>query len=591
MTRGNARKKAVRQRMKETGEPYALAARSVPPPPPPGPGSGIASASEPDHDRCQQCGARNRAKHPLCLACRRDLVADEFVENLSRPGTPWEAMSGGVADLCRWKCRACSSTWSAKLSSRTGTNQTGCPECHRISNRAPSPAKSLTALRPDIACQFRRNIEMPGRGPDRLGPASRYLCEWECDSGHLWSARVVDRTAGSGCPACRTHGRSRLEFEVAALLSTATGLVVELHQIITLATGRRREVDLRLPEVPLIIELDPTGSHGSSESVDRDTRKTQQLIADGHVVLRARHRGLPVLGVDGYVHVEVAPGLNAWSWAQAIGRSLDAQGIAWKNLDQDEITSALIAATRRWSEVCAAPPSPSALDAAPHLADEFLRNLDHPGRGVDWMPPGCTDRCVWQCQVCLRTWEANLDKRTLRGQGCPDCGRQKLAQAIIRPKPGESLADREPDIAAELVKVISDRLMTAQDLRRGSGLMCLWQCSVCGHEWEATPNARTNPGRKSGCPPCSVKRRGAVRRRPAAGQSLADLNPDLAKELVKVIDDPTLTAWDIGPGSGKRCLWRCAACGHEWTTTPDQRTKRGTGCKACWERRRRGRTK
>ncbi|MEW2259741.1 zinc-ribbon domain-containing protein [Streptomyces sp. NPDC047869] len=72
---------------------------------------------------------------------------------------------------------------------------------------------------------------------------------------------------------------------------------------------------------------------------------------------------------------------------------------------------------------------------------------------------------------------------------------------------------------------------------------------------------------------------------------MADLNPDLAKELVKVIDDAMLTAWDIGPGSGKRCLWRCAACGHQWTTTPDQRTKRGTGCKACWERRRRGRAK
>ena len=68
---------------------------------------------------------------------------------------------------------------------------------------------------------------------------------------------------------------------------------------------------------------------------------------------------------------------------------------------------------------------------------------------------------------------------------------------------------------------------------------------------------------------------------------MADLRPDLARELVEVVGHPELTAWDIMPGSGKKCLWRCAVCGHEWVTTPDLRHKRGAGCKECWNRRRR----
>ncbi|MFF5111509.1 zinc-ribbon domain-containing protein [Streptosporangium sp. NPDC000509] len=533
---------------------------------------------------CLECGGVNQAakRHPLCVSCRRDLVADEFLINIDHPSKSWSDMMPGCGDVCQWRCRTCGNKWPSKMSARTSANQGGCPKCFDERNGLPLPGKSIAELNPEISRQFRRNLERPNRGPEQLRAKSKYLCEWECGNGHFWEAIVSDRTAGNGCPKCTTRGKSRLEYGVAELVRSASRMRVALHHKVQLTNGRYREVDLFLPDIPLLIDLDPSPGHGTPDAIQRDKRKTIALMESGYKIIRIRHHGLPSLGIPADCQVETPYSSNPRSWATTIGQELQRQGFSWRHLSSQEINAALERSNAAWTELCGSPPSPSALDIAPHLEEEFIRNVDSPGRNLAWMPPGSEDVCRWKCRYCGYEWDAAVDKRVKRGQGCPPCGAVRQAASVVRPAAGQSLAELEPDLARELIEVIGHPEKTAWDIKPGSGIPCRWRCSAkgCGHEWLKTPNARTRKNVREGCPPCSVKRRAALRSRPKPGQSLADLYPAVAKELVEVIDHPELTAWDLMPGSGKTCLWECSAkgCDQKWPATPDSRTGRKTGC-------------
>lgn len=69
------------------------------------------------------------------------------------------------------------------------------------------------------------------------------------------------------------------------------------------------------------------------------------------------------------------------------------------------------------------------------------------------------------------------------------------------PKPGNSLAERAPDIASELNPGLNDGL-TADLVCFGSGKRLNWQCRDCGHVWPARVSHRTSY-RRTGCPECS----------------------------------------------------------------------------------------
>jgi DNA-directed RNA polymerase subunit RPC12/RpoP len=87
----------------------------------------------------------------------------------------------------------------------------------------------------------------------------------------------------------------------------------------------------------------------------------------------------------------------------------------------------------------------------------------------------------------------------------------------MRVRPGQSLAELRPDLAAEVHSTRNGDL-DPDAVARWSVLPVWWRCASCGHEWEVSPTNRT------GCPWCAVHR--VPRER-----SLAVLQPDLAAEL------------------------------------------------------------
>ena len=93
----------------------------------------------------------------------------------------------------------CSKGHSYEMVIKNKTAGQGCPYC---SGRYAIPGESdLATLYPAIAAQWHpvKNGEL---APQYVKPKSNKKVWWICDKGHEWTAKVVDRVNGNGCPYC-----------------------------------------------------------------------------------------------------------------------------------------------------------------------------------------------------------------------------------------------------------------------------------------------------------------------------------------------------------------------------------------------------
>lgn len=119
-----------------------------------------------------------------------------------------------------------------------------------------------------------------------------------------------------------------------------------------------------------------------------------------------------------------------------------------------------------------------------------------------------------------------------------------------------------------------------EDTNYGSGIKLWWLCSE-GHEWQASPNTRTNL--KSGCPYCAAIRVGHARSLAHSGYNLTTVNPELCKEWHSKNKRAAATYL---PKSSAKVWWRCRKNPeHEWQAVIGSRTslegKTLIGCPFC----------
>ena len=222
------------------------------------------------------------------------------------------------------------------------------------------------------------------------------------------------------------------------------------------------------------------------------------------------------------------------------------------------------------------PQGRSLADRVPEVAAEW-----HPVLNGDLTPhdvfAGSQKRFWWQCSKCGHEWETNLDKRVKLGQGCRKCAAVRRAKAQGTPKPGQSLADLTPQLAAEWHPTLNPE-RTPSDVVPTSGAVVWWLCSSCQHEWRASVYRRSVG---IGCHKCAVVRRGVSRATPKPGKSFADVYPDAAAEWHPTRNGD-LGPTDVKPASNKAVWWRCSD-GHEWRVSPAGR-QRGERCPECSDR-------
>lgn len=479
--------------------------------------------------------------------------------------TPADVMPSGLRRV--WWVGQCGHEWDATLNDRAGGR--ACPVC--AGRRIHIGFNDLASRYPDLAREW-HPTKNGASEPADVTPGSNRKTWWMCNRGHEWATTVASRVAGAGCSRCGARGQSRLELEVAELLRLTTGEHVEVD-VPLWAGARNWRLDIAMPRLDLYIDLDPKFWHADST---RDQRKADALR--DHRYLRARHSSLPNL--TGVTTVEIPDdSLDATVWVDAIRPTVVGLGVEWTDLDTDAVGKALFNAADLWRQTLQGRPTRSAVDVAPHLSVEFLRNETRPSVELAWLPPSAKDRCRWRCQKCEHEWSTSVGVRAFLGSGCPLCGQVSAAQTRSMATLGDSLMDLYPEIAAEFVSCVRPA-RSPVNLRPQSNINCVWRCPSCDAEYQASPAARV---RGRSCARCASTRAGDVRsrRESLGGNSLAEQFPRLATELVELDGRPNREASNVSPGSNHRAKWRCRDCRYEWSTTVASRALGGSGCPAC----------
>ncbi len=192
----------------------------------------------------------------------------------------------------------------------------------------------------------------------------------------------------------------------------------------------------------------------------------------------------------------------------------------------------------------------------------------HPTHNGDLRPDqvsaGMNAKVWWRCEQ-GHQWEAVVNSRTSKGDGCPVCTGQTVLAGY------NDLTTTFPKVAAQWHPTRNaDR--TPDQVTAGSGTKVWWRCEE-GHEWEAPVDRRTSGGH--GCPVHS-------------GRTVLAGHNDLATTFPKVAAQwhPTRNADrtpdQVTAGSGTKVWWKCPS-GHEWQTKVYSRTSGGHGCPTCWQ--------
>lgn len=547
---------------------------------------------------------RTKGRGRVCptLSCRgqvsfadaRPHLVSEFIEFVGKPGRTLHNTPSGSELMCLWRCPVGHPDYPMRLNARAKESESGCPRCGAaragMARREPEPGRSLADTHPHLVEQFVRNLTSPGSGPDRLSYGSNDRCVWRCPLHHEREI-VVKSRARNGCPGCGTAGTSLLELKIAELLIAATGAEVEVDARRAVAKGNKLRIDLHIPAIDLFIDLDPDFTHGPGR-LAADLRKNERMADVDYV--RIRSTNVPRIPRS-IVVAESEPWERPWEWARALGHDVKDRGLPWRDLTDAEQAEAVHRATRRWFQLPGSRPKVSALDVAPHLADEFVVNKDRSGVGLDMLSPGAKDRCRWRCEQ-QHEWDTKVRDRTKpKGTGCPDCDRARrahLARERAIAAPGESLADRRPDLVAEFVGCLDRPELTEQTMKPAAELLCLWKCAR-GHRWKALANNRSKPN-GTGCPDCNQDERWKNRGLAKPGEALADVRPEIAAEFVVCIDQPELTKHTLKPHSKYLCSWRCGNCDETWEARAADRKQpwcESCNSKAGWERRRQASSK
>jgi len=181
-------------------------------------------------------------------------------------------------------------------------------------------------------------------------------------------------------------------------------------------------------------------------------------------------------------------------------------------------------------------------------------------------PTECTQfthKKVWWICDKNHEWQAYIAARS-SGQGCPYCAGQKIWIGF------NDLTSTHPDISREW-NFKKNGTLKPTEVSKGTTKKVWWICDK-GHEWQASPNARTHGENTTGCPICSNKQI------LVGYNDLETTHPRLCQEW-DFAKNTSLTPKDVSKGSEKLVWWKCEQ-GHSWSAYIYERTA-GRGCPQC----------
>lgn len=183
-------------------------------------------------------------------------------------------------------------------------------------------------------------------------------------------------------------------------------------------------------------------------------------------------------------------------------------------------------------------------------------------------------KCRWKCQCgtfFLRTPDKVFNGKQI---GCNKCRYKTISYKKRKPKAGNSLLEKFPNIAKDWH--LTRNIKSPSEVNWHCNDKVWWRCRL-NHEWITTISSRTE--RSTGCPYC-------------CNQKVLIGYNDFVTWCNKNKHNDLLKEWDynknkLGPtcytyGSSKKIWWKCKH-GHEWLSTISNRTTLNRNCPICQE--------
>lgn len=456
-------------------------------------------------------------------------IAWEWDSKLNHPLTA-NMITPGSKRKVGWVCSTCEHKWQARVNSRTRGGHR-CPACGRRAagkaKSAPRPGESLAEMLPEVAAEWHPTLN-GDLTPYDVGISSNKRVWWLCRScGNEWQIQVSNRRHGAACKKCASKAMT-IPKPGNSLAERCPSVAAEWHPT---------------------LNGDVTPSDVAFSKKEKAWWICAQCrnVWEASIGNRARGAGCP-----------------------PCGRRAAAKAMRGRKLPRG---STQPATPERKSTSNSVPrPGASFADRFPEVAAEW-----HPSRNGELTPDtvgySSNRRAWWLCPTCGNEWEAVIQSRG-NGSGCPKCGRRRAGLALAKPKPGGSLAEVLPVLAAEWHTKRNGPLTPDQVAAR-SRRKVWWQCSTCGNEWEAGIYSRASG---HGCRACADRQRGIAFSAAKPGQSLAERDPELAAQWHPLRNGP-LCASDVTANSGQTVWWVCDRR-HEWRAMINNRRK-ARGCPKC----------
>ena len=504
-----------------------------------------------------------------------------------------------------WKCSK-GHEWEAVIASRTRGR--GCPYC--IGRKVLQGYNDLKTTNPALANEwnYEKNINLK---PENISAGSNKKVWWKCHNGHEWSACIIDRAIGNGCPFCagkkvlkgyndlRTVNPSLAEewnyeknnelrpedvtsksdknvwwkcnkgHEWQAIIysrSYGSGCPVcnsERHAsfpeyafeyylknlgLQALHSYKDLGFELDIFIPSKRIAIEYDGYYWHQNKAKEDIEKNRKCEKNGVKLYRIREGLLPLN--DSSIDYTIRK--DGKDLTEALKKILSEIVGTYVNINiaEDYIN---IEKLREHTEK-----ENSLLVCNPIVAFEW--NYERNGNlRPENVTANSNKKVWWKCNN-GHEWQATIANRH-RGYGCPYCAGQKVLQGY------NDLKTTNPTLASEwnYEKNIN---LKPENISAGSNKKVWWKCSK-GHEWEATIK---NRNRGHNCPYCT-------------SHIISKNDPRLY-----TIDQRLVSEWNyekniglspelITPHSVKKVWWKCGN-GHEWLARVDHRTN-GSGCPYC----------
>ncbi|MEU7326876.1 zinc-ribbon domain-containing protein [Streptomyces griseoviridis] len=447
-------------------------------------------------------------------------------------------------------------------------------------------ATEVTAVRARLKTEFVSNLSSPGTALEDIPLSSTDRCQWRCSAegcDHEWRTRLQFRTRTvnpSGCPECAKR-RNRAPGPGEALADLNPALVRQFRR--NLSRPDRGPDTLR-PQSHDLCEWECAQGHIWPATLANRTNGRGCPDCIGH--------GRSPFECNVAMLVEAASGVSVEldHRLRLPGRSQDrfdlylpepAPGLLI-DLDPEWTHNRPGSLERDTAKTAAA--LAAGLDVE-RIRSRGLPPVPVPGLIHHEAGPG-VDPEDWAEAVGVVLRHRGLPWRQLTPAevlAALTKGVQLWERAVAGPE--VSAADVAPHLEAEFVANLTNPGRGPDRMPPGCNDVCVWRCGQpgCGYEWQAALHSRALGGR--GCSRCASTRVGVANSRPGAGESLAEVNPAMAAELIEVVDHIGWTAFDLLPGSNKTCRWRCSDCRFEYPAPPNRRTGQSSGCPRCARQR------